>query len=274
MNAQVLRNLPRRLFLLVYAGVILVPLFIVVVTAFKTTEEVYASPFALPTAPGWENFATLFDGGRIGTSLLNSVLVTTVSVVATLFLASLAAYGVSRLRGWWGITVFGLFTLGLAVPAQVAMIPQYVLFRQLGLTDSLLGLVIVNIAVTIPIAVFIMAGFFKILPAETFEAAELDGAGPFRAYWSIALPLSTPSVAATAIFLTVIHWNDLLYPLLFVTDPAKSTLPKALLDFKGEYSTNYPVLFAGVILASAPLVIAYLLLQRHFVEGLTAGASK
>jgi len=154
------------------------------------------------------------------------------------------------------------------------MIPQYVIFKQIGLTNSLIGLVLINIAVTCPVAVFIMTGFLKTLPTELFEAAEIDGAGQWRTYQSIALPLAAPSVAAVAIFLFVMHWNDLLYPLLFITDPAKATLPKALLDFKGEYTTNYPVLFAGVLIASAPMVIAYVFLQRYFVAGITAGATK
>src|SRR5664280_999284 len=111
-------------------------------------------------------------------------------------------------------------------------------------------------------------------PNELFEAAEIDGAGQWRTYRSIALPLAKPSFAAVAIFLFVMHWNDLLYPLLFITDPSKATLPKALLDFKGEYTTNYPVLFAGVLVASAPMVIAYVFLQRYFVAGITAGATK
>lgn len=257
-----------------YALIILVPLTVVLFTTFKTSPQMYASPFGVPTSPTLGNFGELLSGGRLARNLLNSVIVTGFSVVLTLLAASAAAYAIARLVGWVGVVVFGLFAIGLAVPAQVAMIPQYVIIKQLGLTNSLTGLILINIAVTLPVAVFILTAFFKTLPSELYEAAEIDGAGHFRIYRSIALPLSAPSLAAVAIFLIVMHWNDLLYPLLFITDPAKATLPKALLDFKGEYTTNYPVLFAGVLVASAPMVIAYVFLQRYFVAGMTAGATK
>jgi raffinose/stachyose/melibiose transport system permease protein len=162
----------------------------------------------------------------------------------------------------------------MAVPAQANMIPQYVEFDRLGLTNSLVGLVLINVVVTLPIAVFILTGFMKTLPREIYEAAAIDGAGPWRTYRSIAIPLSRPSLAATDIFLFVIHWNELLYPLLFIQQPGKRTLPLALLNFQGEFQTNYPVLFTGVVVASAPLVITYLLLQRYFVAGMTAGSVK
>jgi raffinose/stachyose/melibiose transport system permease protein len=272
--APTLRGATRGALLAVYALIILVPMTVVVFTTFKTSAQMYASPFGLPTSPTFASFTELLDGGRLGTSLLNSVIVTGCSVVLTLLVSTLAAFGIARIHGWLGIAIFGLFAAGLAVPAQVAMIPQYVIVKQIGLDNSLLGLIVINIAVTCPVAIFILTGFLKTLPTELFEAAEIDGAGPFRMYRSVALPLAAPSVAAVAIFLFVMHWNDLLYPLLFITDPAKATLPKALLDFKGEYTTNYPVLFAGVLVASLPMVLAYVFLQRYFVAGITAGATK
>jgi raffinose/stachyose/melibiose transport system permease protein len=170
--------------------------------------------------------------------------------------------------------VYGFIVLGMAVPAQANMIPQYVLFDVLGLLNSLFGLALINIVITLPIAVFILTGFMKTLPREIYEAAALDGSGPWRTYRKIAMPLSVPSLAATAIFLFVIHWNDLLYPLLFIQEPDKKTLPVALLDFTGEFLTDYPLLFTGVVIASTPIVIAYVLLQRYFIAGMTAGSVK
>lgn len=269
-----LTELPRWIVLAIYAVLIVVPLAVVVFTALKTTTQMYADPFGLPTDPTLSNFTELLGGDRLGRSLANSAIVTVVSVSATLLLTSLASFAIVRLGGRAGTVIYVLFALGLAVPAQVAMIPQYVIFRQLGLTNSLLGLILINIAVTCSVAIFILTGFFQTLPKELFEAAEVDGASNWHIFWQIALPISAPSVAAVAIFLFVMHWNDLLYPLLFITDPEKATLPKALLDFKGEYSTNYPMLFAGVIIASIPMVVAYVFLQRWFVAGMTAGSLK
>ena len=144
----------------------------------------------------------------------------------------------------------------------------------MGLLDSQVGLILVDTVVTLPVAVFILGGFMRTLPAELYESADIDGSGPWRTYASIAIPLSAPSLAATATFLFVMHWNDLLYPLLFISSDEQLTLPLALLRFQGEYLTNYPLLFAGVVLCSIPVVVAYVFLQRYFVAGMTGGAVK
>ncbi|GIF12152.1 carbohydrate ABC transporter permease [Actinoplanes teichomyceticus] len=264
----------RRLVLAVYALLIIVPLVVIVGGSFKTTQDLFAAPFGLPTRPTLDNYVTVLSRQNLLRVLGNSVLVVAVSVPVTLLLGSLVAFAVARLPRWPSRILYAVFAVGLAVPAQAVMIPQYVQFDRLGLRDSLLGLMLVNVVVTLPVAVFILAGFLKTLPAELYEAAELDGAGPWAAYRRIAVPVSYPSLAATAIFLVVMHWNDLLYPLLFIDDPDKRTLPLALLDFQGEYLTEYPLLFTGVVVASLPMIVAYAFLQRHFVAGITAGAVK
>jgi raffinose/stachyose/melibiose transport system permease protein len=119
-----------------------------------------------------------------------------------------------------------------------------------------------------------MGGFMKTLPHELFESGAVDGVGPARQYVYLALPLAAPSIAAAGIFLFVIQWNELLYPLLFIQTPENRTIPLALLAFQGEFLTNYPLLFTGVAIASIPLTIAYIFLQRYFIEGMTAGALK
>jgi len=267
-------TLTRRGVLLIYAVLVLVPMAVVIAGSFKTTQELFASPFGLPSSLDPKNYGEVLSGAGLGVAFRNSAIVTACSVPLTLFIASLASYGVARIPGWKGNTIYGFIILGMAVPAQANMIPQYVLFDLLGLTNSLVGLILVNIVVTLPIAVFIIAGFLKTIPREIYEATSIDGSGPWRTYRSVVLPLSIPSLAATAIFLFVIHWNDLLYPLLFIQEPSKKTLPVALLSFQGEFLTDYPLLFTGVVIASAPIVIAYVFLQRYFVAGITAGAVK
>ena len=247
----------------------------VVLTSVKTLQETFRNPLGLPEGGfQWSNYSAIFQEQTMAGYFMNSSIVTLFSVSLTLFFASMIAFGISRLNNWVGNILFGLFTLGMMVPAQVNMVPLYSLMLDLNLTNSLVGLILVNIAVTLPIAVFILTGFMKTLPKELFEASTIDGAGNWQMYTKIAVPLSLPSLSATAIFLFVMHWNDLLYPLLFITDNAYKTLPLALLDFQGQYSTNYPMLFTGVIIASAPMVIAYVFLQRFFVAGMTAGALK
>ena len=267
-------RLSRGALLVAYAVIIVVPLAVVVFGSFKTQEQLFASPYLPTLDPALANYRSALLGQGLGRALLNSAIVTAVGVVATLVLASLAAFGIARIRGWIGVAIFGLLIVGMAIPAQANMIPQRVLFERMGLLDSLLGLILINITVTLPVATFILAGFMKTLPSELYEASSLDGAGNLRTYLSIVLPLSGPSLAATTIFLFVIQWNDLLYPLLLIQSPDKKTLPLALIGFQGEFLTNYPLLFTGVILSSLPIVIAYVLLQRQFVAGITAGTGK
>lgn len=267
-------TLTRRGVLFIYAALVIIPLIVVLSGSFKTTQELFASPFGLPSSLDAKNYSTVVGDNGLGVAFRNSVIVTGLSVPLTLLIGSLASYGIARIPGWRGNLIYGFLILGMAVPAQANMIPQFVLFDVLGLTNSLAGLVLINIVVTLPIAIFIMTGFLKTLPAEMFEATAIDGSGPWRTYRSVVVPLSVPSLAATAIFLFVIHWNDLLYPLLFIQEPDKRTLPVALLSFQGEFLTDYPLLFTGVVVASAPIVIAYVFLQRYFVAGITAGAVK
>lgn len=267
-------NLGRRAVLGVYALIIAVPLLVVLLGSVRTSEDLFARPLGIPESVNLSNYTEVLRGQEMLTAFRNSVIVTTFGVLLTLVLASLAAYAIARIPGWRGWLIFGFLVLGMAVPAQANMIPQYVTFDVLGLTNSLIGLVLIETVVSLPVAVFVLTGFMKTLPRELFEASSIDGAGSWRTYRSVVLPLSRPSIAATAIFLLVIQWNDLLYPLLFIQDPSKKTIPLALLDFQGEFLTNYPLLFTGVIVASAPLVIIYLFLQRYFVAGMTAGAVK
>nr|WP_221300992.1 carbohydrate ABC transporter permease [Planococcus koreensis] len=254
---------------------ILIPLLVVMLTSVKTLQETFANPLAFPEGGiKFDNYIAIFQEQTMAGYFLNSTIVTLFSVTLTLLFASMIAYGITRLNSWIGNALFVLFTLGMMVPAQVIMVPLYSLMLDFGLTNSLVGLILVNISSTLPIAVFILTGFMKTLPKELFEAATIDGAGNWQMFAKVAIPLSLPSLSATAIFLFVMHWNDLLYPLLFITDNAYKTLPLALLEFQGQYSTNYPMLFTGVIIASAPMVIAYVFLQRFFVAGMTAGAVK
>jgi raffinose/stachyose/melibiose transport system permease protein len=267
-------SLLRGVLLGIYAVLIIVPLTVVVMGTFKTTPELFDSPFGLPSSVSFGNYDVVLNEQNLDQAFTNSVMVTTASVALTLFLGSLAAYGLARTPGWKGWLIFGFLVLGMSVPAQANMIPQYVLFNSLGLLDSRIGLVLINLTVGLPVAVFILGGFMKTLPKEAYEACAVDGAGPWRTYRSVIMPMSMPSVAATAIFLFVIQWNDLLYPLLFIQSEDKKTLPLALLDFQGEFLTDYPLLFTGVVIASLPIIGAYVLLQRYFVAGMTAGSIK
>ena len=264
----------KNLLLAAFALAVIVPSSIVVLGSFKKDVEIYTKPLALPKNWNLDNFRNLIHTGNVFTPFKNSVIVAVFSVFFTLLFASLAAYAISRMTTVTGRVLFLLFSLGLAIPGQVNIIPIYHLFVKLHLTNSLLGLVLVNIALTLPISIFILTSFFKDIPKEMYEVAGIDGAGHLRIYRSIALPLSRPAMGATGIFLFVICWNDLLYPLMLITQLDKKTLPLTLIDFRGEFATSYSMLFTAIMVASVPMVIMYIAMQRTFVAGLTAGAVK
>jgi raffinose/stachyose/melibiose transport system permease protein len=267
----------RAIKVLVLTTVVLIigaPVYVVIVSTFKTNAELFENPSGLPASWSFANYSRLFVESNITQNFANSLIVTGVSVTAALILASLASFGITRLMRVSGLLLFGFFIVGLAIPAQVNIIPIFLFFKSLGLTNSLVGLIVINVVTTLPISVFILTTFFRQLPTDMFESAAMDGAGYLRQYFSIALPLSAPAMSATAIFLLVIVWNDLLYPLLLITEESKRTLPLALLSYQGEFFADYTMIFTGVLVASAPMVILYIALQRFFIAGLTTGAVK
>jgi raffinose/stachyose/melibiose transport system permease protein len=257
-----------------FALLILVPVSIVILASFKQMTDLFENPLGWPETFSLTNYVQMFSEQHLGRYFLNSTLVTVTTIASILFFSSLLSYAIYRFTGWLALVLYGLFSAGMIVPPQVNMIPIYSLVSDLHLTDSLIGLIAVSISVFMPVSVFILSGFMKSLPKEMIEAAAIDGASEWRTYAQIVLPISMPSISASAIFLSVMVWNDLLFPLLLINSGDKKTLPLALLQFQGEFMTNFPLIFAGVIIASAPMVIAYIALQRYFVEGVTAGSVK
>ncbi len=269
-----LYRVSRVISLFTFAALILIPSLIVVMGSFKTDAEVYNKPLSLPEKWNLDNFRRLLSESDLDVSFRNSVFVTILSVLLTLIFASLASFAIARMITVTGKVLAGLFALGLAIPAQINIVPVYYIFRDLGLTNSFFGLIIINVTTTLPISIFILTAFFREISREMYEASEVDGASPLRIYRSIALPLSRPAMGATAIFLFVINWNDLLWPLLLIQESEKKTLPLAMLAYRGEYFVSFSMLFTAVMVASLPMVIMYLMMQRSFVAGLTAGAVK
>ncbi|MEV5029353.1 carbohydrate ABC transporter permease [Paenibacillus sp. LPE1-1-1.1] len=263
-----------RSMLLLFAAVILVPLLIVLFTSLKTTPQFYANPLGLPDALSFHNFKALFDGQPMWGYFRNSIVVTLAVVGLELLLAGFIGYGIMRSGRRVGAAVFGLFAVGLMVPSQVNMIPIYTFVQKLGWSNSLTGLIIVSASVLLPLSVFMLSGFMKTLPKEILEAGEIDGAGEWTLLARIALPLSAPYLAATAAFLFVIVWNDLLFPMLLLNGKDKLTLPLAMLQFRGEYITDYPVLLAGVVVTALPMIALFIFLQRYFISGALAGSLK
>ncbi|MNM26506.1 L-arabinose transport system permease protein AraQ [compost metagenome] len=260
--------------LTLYAFIVAAPLYFVAASAFKGSVGFFANPLGLPRPFTLDNFTGVLQGQPMLRYFLNTVLVTAGTLMSALLLGSLISYAIFRLGGRSGSVLFSLFAAGLIVPSQVNMLPLYALVRQVGGSDRLFSLVIVSAATLLPLTVFMLTGFMKLLSRELMEAGCLDGCREWTLFWRIALPLTAPSIAATAAFLLVIVWNDLLMPMLLLSSKSKLTLPLALLEFRGEYVTNYPMLLAGILITALPLAIVFVLLQPYFVTGLTEGALK
>jgi len=242
---------------------------------FKTNAQFFNNPVSLSLPITFENIVTLFQKQSILTYFFNSVIVTFSSVLIELVLASSIAYAIMRYgKSKIGGFIFSLFALGLMIPSQVNMIPIYSLLRDLHLTNSHVGLILVTLTILLPLSVFMLTGFVKTLPKELMEAGEIDGASELRLYVQIVVPLMAPFLATTAAFLFVIVWNDLLFPMLLIVEKSKLTLPLALMQFKGEYMTNYPLLMTGVVVTALPMIILFIFLQRFFIAGALAGSLK
>lgn len=264
----------RRILIALFVLLIIVPVLMVIVTTFKTSDYFYLNPTGLPKEFTFQNFVAIVKENNLHKNFINSLIVTGSTITLCLFIASLVSYVIMRMSGWKSFILYGVFILGMMLPAQVNMIPLYGVVDSLGLLNSLFGLILVSTTSFMPIVIFIVAGFMKTIPKSMVEASAMDGATEWEIYTKIVIPLSRPAMATAAIFVGVMVWNDLLYPLLFVASPEKKTLPLSLLDFQGEYFTNYPMIFSGVLIASIPMILLYIFLQRYFIEGMTAGANK
>ncbi len=261
--------------LLVLNAVVMVyPLLVMLLSAFKTNAELFASPFALPESFSFTNAARVWGETNFVAYLGNSVVVTACSVLGILVTGTMAAYALARYRFWLNSLVFLFFLSGLMVPLKLAVIPLFIQLDALGLIDTRAGLVLVYVAMGLPSAIFILTGFLRSLPTELEEAARMEGASELRIMLLVMLPLARPAMVIAAIQNAVPIWNDFFFPLIFISSERLKTLPQGLTVFMGEYNTDWGVLFAGLSLAALPIVAVYIVLSRHFIEGMTQGAIK
>ena len=263
-----------QLVLLVNALVMLYPIAIMFLSAFKSTAEIYSTPFGLPQSWSLANLTTIWAQTNFPRYLLNSALITVSAVATILVLGTMAAYAIARYRFRGNEAIYLFFLAGLMVPLKLAIIPLFIQLKTLGLIDSRAGLVLVYSAMGLPATVFILTGFLRSLPGELEQSARIDGASEARILWSIMLPLTRPALVIAGIHAAVPIWNDFFFPLVFVQSDDYKTLPQGLTIFMGEYNTDWGVLFAGLALASLPITLVYIVLSKQFIAGLTQGAIK
>ena len=254
------------------ALVFMLPLIWTVLGSFRGPAELRVEPWGLPDALDWANYIAAWEG-RIGLYLLNSTIVTIVSVTLIIALAAPAAYAFARMRFTGGELALGFILTGLLIPAHAVLIPLYQLNAALGVGDYL-AIIGPYVAFGLPLSVLLMRAYFAEIPTELMEAAIIDGASHLRILWSIFMPIAKPAIATVAIFQAAWVWNELPFALVFIKEGAHYTLPVGLLSFQGEHIANWGAILAGVTIAVIPLMILYLLFQKHIVRGLTAGAVK
>jgi len=251
-----------------------IPLVWMVLSSFKSNSAIFSTPFALPTSIDFSQWAIAWDVGNISRYALNSAIVTTVSVIAILGLSSAAAFAFSRYRFRGAGLMLGLLSLGLILPLQSYFIAQSTMFTRLELTDTYWALIIPYTAMGLPLATYLLKVYLDALPEELFEAARIDGAGDFRIYAMLALPLLKPGLATVAVFSALSCWNEFLLALLYIQDDALKTIPTGLLAFSSRYVTDYSLLFAALSIITLPMIAVYVVFNRQITEGITAGSLK
>jgi raffinose/stachyose/melibiose transport system permease protein len=254
--------------------IMLAPIVIMIFSAFKTNMEIFQSPFSLPDFTNVANFVKIWTQTNFLRYLLNSFVVTGASMVCILTLGTMAAYAIARYQFFGASFILMFFLAGLTLPLKLAIIPLFMLMRDLGILNNQLSLIAVYTAMGLPTTVFIMTGFIRTLPNELEDAARMDGASEARIMWSIMLPLVRPAMVIAGIQNVVPIWNDFFFPLVFIQNDSLKTLPQGLTTFMGEYTTDWGVLFSGLTLSAAPIILIYIMLSRQFINGMTSGAVK
>ncbi|TDU88081.1 carbohydrate ABC transporter membrane protein 2 (CUT1 family) [Kribbella voronezhensis] len=243
-----------------------------IVTSLKSLSNATKVPPSLLPEGRWDNYGKVFDVLPFGHQFLNTVLMAGLRTIGQVLFCSMAAYAFARLRFPGRNVLFGILLSVLMVPPQLFIIPQYQIISSLGWLNSLQALVVPGLFSAF--GVFLLRQFFLGLPKELEEAAAIDGAGPVRIYWSIVLPLARPGLVALALLVLLWSWNDLFWPLVVNTDPGKMTLSAGLASLQGQFQTDYPVLMAGSLLASLPIIAVFTVLQRQFIQGIATSGIK
>jgi len=264
--------------LIAYLVVVVYPMLWVVATSLKHDREIFLHPFTLPNIADlqWSNFGRAWIQGQFDHYFLNSVIVTVVTVAATMVLAAMAAYALARFTFRGSRPIFFYFLAGLMIPLQMAIVPLFFQMKAFHLLDSRFGLMTVYVAFGLPFAIFVMTGFFKSLPASLHESALIDGAGEFRAFWSIMLPLARPGLITVGIFSFLGTWNEFFMAFMFLSSDETRTLPLGLanITIASQYRSDWGMAFAGLVLMMLPTMLVYFVLQKHLVKGITLGAMK
>ncbi|MCM2424544.1 carbohydrate ABC transporter permease [Streptomyces sp. RKAG337] len=252
------------------------PLYLILVNVFKRGPDIVPHPAGLPAPPTLTNISAVLSrpDHLFWYGLINSAEITAISVTATTAISAMLGHYLARSRSPWAKATLVGMLCGLMIPSAVILTPITQVLNALGLMTTVLGLILVNIGYYVPFGVFVFMGFVKTIPLELEEAAQLDGAGRLRTFWQIVFPLLRPASASVMIFLGVWVWNDFLNPLIILGPANGTTVTVGIYRAIGEHQSDFGAVFALMFLATLPVLVMYLAFQKHFVKGLTGGATK
>lgn len=261
--------------LIIVAIIQLFPLIWLVDFSLGSSNEMFTNGLLIiPEKIRWDNYVKAFVDGNFLHYLKNSVLINTLAVALVIIISIMAAFACLRMKWKLSGLVSTLLVLGMMIPIHATLLPNYKIYNTLHLTDTIWALLIPYVAFSLPQGMFLMTGFLQSIPKELEEAAVMDGCGIYRIVFQIITPLLKPSIATVAIMTFLNNWNEFMMASTYLSTPTWKTLPFSVLEFTGEYSSNYAVQFAVMALTAAPAVIVYVVLNKHITKGVAMGAVK
>lgn len=260
------------LFLVVITLSCLFPLFWMLRSAVMTNQTIFVDKSFIPSEIHLENFMKAWVEGNFGMYFLNSVVYTVSVVVGIVIISSMAAYAFSRLQFPGKNFFFYMFVAAMMIPLPGSFVPLYVLMNKLGLVNTRFGYILCMINVGLSMSILLLKTFFDKMPVDLEDAARIDGCGKFGIWWHVALPLARPAIAVIVIFNSLNVWNEYILAQLLLNEPELMPLQRGLMVFQGSHLVDYPLLMAGLTIAALPIVLVYLLMQKHIIKGLTSGA--
>ena len=250
------------------------PFLLIALSAFKSATEIAENIFGLPEVWSFANFVQAWGQARFDSYFRSSVIVVVPVVIISCFLSILTGYAFGQMRFPGAGLLFALFLLGIMVPGEAVIIPIYYNLREMKLIDTYWAMILPDIAFSVSFGTLWMRGFFSTVPKELIDAATVDGSTSWQTLWRILVPNAIPAVLTMGILFFIWTWNDFLLPLVVVTRDDLRTLPLGLAFFQGRYSSDLPMMAAAATMVALPTIVVYVLMQRHFIRGLTSGAVK
>lgn len=263
------------IFMILLSIVWFIPIYYLIVTTLKSPQEATSSPLALPQVLAFKNYVDAWIKMEFPRAFANTLVITASAVILIIIFASMAGYALARTKTKWGLRLFLFFLAGMVVPFQMNIVSLYKIVKNLHLMNSLLAVILVNVAINTPQAIFLFKEFIEsTIPRELEEAAEIDGCTVFRKFFTIVLPLLKPVVSTVMIIVTLNVWNEFMTPLLFLQSREKDVILQEVSRNIGQFSTDWTALFPMMMLGVAPLMIFYLFMQKYIIAGVAAGAVK